>query len=199
MWRKEICKCYLFEGKPSSPIISMRHTEVSRIAKGVINARVPQTYVFLLDKWMNGLDTLWKAKNQLCSLHSFDSCMVIEEKEFLHDEALATFVDFELANVPYNIRRVRDNEIFNQDIFWFGWHQGHVKPLRWKAMAWSACAHICCVTLSGAWYRHFPKKVDAQEGTTRSDFESDGKEKKNYVLVFELESIPVYYRHAVCN
>lgn len=97
----------------------------------------------------------------ICSLQNTDFRMLTKIPVFGHCEAFAASVDCVLADLPFNIRRVRDAKSSNPYIF----SSIDVSSLFSKMLVPEAHFHIFCSALqSGWWYIVASKEVEVQEG-----------------------------------
>lgn len=76
------------------------------------------------------------------AFHNHHPCTVVEEQAFKYCEARAASVVFVLLNLPYNIKRVQDDEIFDHKIFSFYWNEGHVEVFQKGARAWTTLMYF---------------------------------------------------------
>lgn len=94
----------------------MNHSKV-KVEDEVFNTTVPASSVSLPEVAMDALATFQEAMHPVCSLQNTDLPTQFVEPEVRHGEALAPPVDLVPTDPSCRIRRVRDEEDSNDDIF----------------------------------------------------------------------------------
>lgn len=92
-----------------------RYSE-AEIEEEVIDITMQACFVCLSEHAMNPLATSRKDIYPVCLLHNIEFHMLVQEQKPRPGEALAEFVDFVLADLPYNIRCVWNDKNSNHYI-----------------------------------------------------------------------------------
>lgn len=115
----------------------------------------------LLEDAMKALPSLHRLQCTL-SAHSnhFDIRMIVKEQKVQHGEALAVYVDLVLADLPYNISCVRDEENSTHDVFSSTLIEAMLKLCGEMLRPGAHMYIFCSVLQSGSQYRVLYKKVE---------------------------------------
>lgn len=119
--------------------------------------------------------------------------MVVEEYESDHDEAFPGSLVLGLADLPCNIRFVRDDENSNHDVFASADMEGHFEAFS-ESLRPGLYGHIFFSAWPlGVWYRILSKKVQEQDKMDWSCSDFDRHKEEVDTPVFEVESILLHY------
>lgn len=148
--------------KADVPITLVYHSKV-KVEEFVTDMRVTASSVCLPKDPMKSLATLQNALYPYFSLHNINCCLIINDQEFEHCEAFVASMDFVLAALQYNIRRVWDDENSSHYIFAASVMYPMVRVCSDILGRKSSCTSpaACCILNCGIGY--FPNKLRAGE------------------------------------